>query len=370
MKARASSARSLREAISDLGDAVLDPRQWPFVMEHISRAAGATGAFLVQADARTPDVPRTDSLRGFVDDYFRNGWHARDVRAARGAPVLLSGSHVVIDQDILTREQIAKEPLYNDCNLKHGLAWFAGVKVWAGPALWAMAIQRSVTEGPFNKAEKELLGLLSRPLSEAATLSATVGGVTLSSATCALDSVGEPAIALGRYGLVLGTNAAAEKLFDDDFRLKDRRLCVKDRDANRRLCELADRLTMARDTDPLVESPIMIRRVSKPPLIAGTIPIHGAARTPFLGARALLIFRSTNPGPPVAPVLLSELFGLTPAEARVAAMIADGRRPNEIARRLAISRGTVKNQLKVVFQKTSVHRQAELAALLARLPRT
>jgi hypothetical protein len=53
-------------------------------MDRICQAAGATGAFLVQADVRTPDVPRTDSLRDFVNDYFRSGWHTRDVRAGAG----------------------------------------------------------------------------------------------------------------------------------------------------------------------------------------------------------------------------------------------------------------------------------------------
>ncbi len=361
--------QSLREGLSNLGDAVLDPAQWPAVMDRICRAAGATGAFLVQADARTPDVPRTDSLRDFVNDYFRNGWHTRDVRAARGAPLLLLGRSVVIDQDILTKDEIAREPLYNECNLKHGLAWFAGVKVWAGPTLWAMAIQRSVKEGPFTQSEKEVLGLLSRPLSEAATLSAMIGGVALTSATSALDSIGEPAVALGRHGLVLESNLAAEKLFDDELYLRNGRLFIKDRDGSRRLAQLADHLTTAPDTAPFIASPIVIRRTVRPPLIVCTLPIHGAARTPFLGARALLIFRSTGPRPGIEPALLSEVFGLTSAEARVAALVANGKCPEDIARHMNTSRATVKNQLKMVFQKTGVHRQAELVALLASFPR-
>lgn len=207
------------------------------------------------------------------------------------------------------------------------------------------------------------------PLSEAATLSAMIGGVALTSATSTLDSIGEPAIALGRYGVVLGTNLAAEKLFDDELYLKDRRLFVKDRDGSRRLAQLADHLTMARDTDPFVARPFIIRRTSRLPLIVCAIPVHGAARTPFLGARALLIFRSTGPQLGIEPALLSEVFGLTPAEARVAALVADGTRPEDIARYTNTSRATVKNQLKMVFQKASVHRQAELAALLAGFPR-
>jgi DNA-binding CsgD family transcriptional regulator len=65
--------------------------------------------------------------------------------------------------------------------------------------------------------------------------------------------------------------------------------------------------------------------------------------------------------------VIAEAFSLSPAEAKVASMIAAGSSPEEIADALALSRETVRNQIKAVFGKANVHRQNELAALMARI---
>ena len=67
--------------------------------------------------------------------------------------------------------------------------------------------------------------------------------------------------------------------------------------------------------------------------------------------------------------LLQAAYGLTPAEARVAQRVACGENPEEIADRHQVSPGTVRMQLKSIFQKTNTKRQAQLVSLLARLGR-
>jgi DNA-binding CsgD family transcriptional regulator len=62
--------------------------------------------------------------------------------------------------------------------------------------------------------------------------------------------------------------------------------------------------------------------------------------------------------------LLTELHGLTPAEARLALELLQGHRLTEAARRLGISRNTAKTHLQRVFEKTGVTRQSELMRLL------
>jgi DNA-binding CsgD family transcriptional regulator len=65
--------------------------------------------------------------------------------------------------------------------------------------------------------------------------------------------------------------------------------------------------------------------------------------------------------------LLSRAFGLSPAETRLAALIATGFSIERAVEELGIARETVRNQLKAIFAKTDTHRQSELVALLARL---
>jgi hypothetical protein len=48
------------------------------------------------------------------------------------------------------------------------------------------------------------------------------------SPAAALNAMRLPAIALDQHGFVAEVNAAAEAVFDNDFRIKDRRLFVRD----------------------------------------------------------------------------------------------------------------------------------------------
>ena len=63
--------------------------------------------------------------------------------------------------------------------------------------------------------------------------------------------------------------------------------------------------------------------------------------------------------------LLGEAMGLTPAEARVAAAIADGGGAREIAERLGLAEETVKSYRRSVFLKTGVNRSRDLRRLVS-----
>jgi DNA-binding CsgD family transcriptional regulator len=71
----------------------------------------------------------------------------------------------------------------------------------------------------------------------------------------------------------------------------------------------------------------------------------------------------------VSPEAIRATFGLTVAESEVAAGLADGSSPQEIAEERGVAVGTVRVQLKRVFEKLGVRRQAEAVRLLAGLVR-
>lgn len=66
--------------------------------------------------------------------------------------------------------------------------------------------------------------------------------------------------------------------------------------------------------------------------------------------------------------LLYAAFGLTPAECRVATLLAEGLAPKEIADELGTRHDTVRKQLRAIYQKTSTNRQPDLIRLLLNLP--
>lgn len=65
--------------------------------------------------------------------------------------------------------------------------------------------------------------------------------------------------------------------------------------------------------------------------------------------------------------LLQQVYGLTPAEARLAPMILAGQSPGEAARCLKVSVATVRTQLSAILKKTGSRKQAELVRHLSLL---
>ena len=66
--------------------------------------------------------------------------------------------------------------------------------------------------------------------------------------------------------------------------------------------------------------------------------------------------------------VLRDWYGLTPAEARVAALLTGGLSVKEIVERLGVGANTVRTHLKSIFSKTDTRRQAELIQLLLSHP--
>ncbi|HEY1560994.1 MAG TPA: hypothetical protein VGF71_08905 [Caulobacteraceae bacterium] len=106
----------------------------------------------------------------------------------------------------------------------------------------------------------------------------------------------------------------------------------------------------------------------QPPLSLTVTPLgprrSSAFETPPLAMVRICDFATLRP---VAEGKLMSLFGLTAAEARVAAAVGGGESPRKAAERLGVSFNTVRAQLARVFEKTGVGRQADLARLLARI---
>ncbi len=371
MKSNTVDIERLQQVAARLGDAAIDPSVWPEIIQEITEAARARGAAMLQSDVRTPDVPCTPD----VDDYFRRsyfaeGWHARDIRAERGVPLLLKGAATVItDQDIVTPDEMERVGLYAESLVPNGLKWFAAIGFWSGPALWGLTIQRTDAQGAFDEHDKRALGSIAHRLTETATLSRAVGRVALRGMTNALELARQPALALDHLGRVIGMNRLVEPLLNGDIRICDGRLFLRDRRAAAVLESLIDQLRVVPDTAVLPRQPIIIQREGKRPVVMTVLPVDGAARTPFLGARVLLTLSDLDAETLPDSTVIARAFGLSPAEVRLALLVGNGTSPSEAAEELGIARETARSQLKTVFAKTGTHRQAELVALLARMPR-
>ena len=81
-----------------------------------------------------------------------------------------------------------------------------------------------------------------------------------------------------------------------------------------------------------------------------------------------MVLSDPERGPQTPAALLHALFGLTPAEARVASALAAGQDLEGIRAALGVGRETVRTHLRRIYEKTDTRRQAELVRLLHTLP--
>jgi hypothetical protein len=88
--------------------------------------------------------------------------------------------------------------------------------------------------------EERILACFTRCLLEIAAVAEARGSAT--SPIAALNAMALPAIALDQNGFVAYVNTAAETVFDDDVKIKNRCLFVRDPEARARLNEAVDQL--------------------------------------------------------------------------------------------------------------------------------
>ncbi len=100
-------------------------------------------------------------------------------------------------------------------------------------------------------------------------------------------------------------------------------------------------------------------------LDARAMPVQGGALG-YLPLRSfvLLMFSEPRPASKNEIEAIVERYRFTRAESRLALQLADGCGLREAAARCGIGYGTARGYLKLLFQKTGTHRQAELVALL------
>jgi len=347
------------------GEAALDPVAWVKALDTATAVSGSFGSILLPVKGdQLPNVPFTESLSKTTESYFCDGWHLRDERQL-GLGVLVKRG-VIDDLDILSEQSIKKHPYYQEFLAPHGLRWFAGVKVHCGNDLWCLSIQRTFDQGPFSKAEKQRLAQLSNALSTSAALARAMSGATANGALEAFELSSTGVVLINRMGEVFKANRTAERLLTGDVTIIKRRLTAKDKAATEKLDRALYEL-MWRRVGAALSPPVALTRDGRRPLLAYPAKLAAMTANALADCQAVVIL--VDPDDARVPPLdtLRVAFGLSEAESRLAAQLASGQALETAADQSGIAKETSRTQLKSIFAKTGVHRQAELVALLAPL---
>lgn len=116
---------------------------------------------------------------------------------------------------------------------------------------------------------------------------------------------------------------------------------------------------------------LVVRGRAGTPLMISVLPLCATRNWPdSILTERLALVRMDYPMMAVGPdpSALSALFGLTLRETELAQALLDGKTLEEYAKVAGVGYGTVRSQLRAVFSKTGVRRQAELVRLLGRIP--
>jgi DNA-binding CsgD family transcriptional regulator len=346
-------------------EAAVDPTRWHGATEVVAQATGAVGAFLFPIEGMLPDVPRSRSLEAAFHRYIREGWIERDVRHRSGPTIVRRG--LATDFDFTTPDKIAREPYYQELLAPHGLQWFVGVKVTSGDDLWVLAIQRSMAQEPFSATEQRILALLSTQLSASAALAGALGFARADAALSAFEVSGSAVVLLDRLGKVIRSNEAASRLLGPDLNITNGRLVSASHDATATLDKALHNL-LWRPSSAALAAPVQLpRRTGAKPILAYPLRLSGVSTDALAPCQAVVVLVDLECRRRLPENTLRIIFGLTPAEAKLAGHVISGESVEQIAGRLGIAYETARNQLKSVLAKTKTHRQTELMSMLTQV---
>ena len=346
-------------------DAALDPTSWAKALDIVSDLTDSFGAILLpHRGSLIPTVPYTEGLAGSVDMYFRDGWYQRDERYL-GTNIMLERG-VTDDLDTFDYDRIKRHPYYQDFLAPHALRWYAGVRVLCGDDLWCLSIQRTIEQGPFSVEEKRQLAQLSDRLSVSAALARALGAAAADGAMNAFDLSSTAVVLINRLGQAFKVNGSAERLLTGDVRIVRGKLVARDMAATTRLNRALHELLWQR-TDGGLSPPVILPRTGKRPLFAYPAKLSSMAANALADCQAIVILIDPNEISRPPETVLRAAYGLSEAEARLAAQLGSGDALEAITERLGIAKETGRSQLKSIFTKLGVHRQAELVTVLAPL---
>ena len=230
---------------------------------------------------------------------------------------------------------------------------------------WCLPIYRG--DDPFTPEDAIRLARVGPHLGKIVSLAQKFAAFDAASKLSVLERVNSAAVVIDATGRATQMNQPAQNLLGADFNLVRGRPAAQDPASNRRLQRLVSFALQAVPGGPQSYTPIVVDRDEAPWLFVEAMPVTKFGNDLFSSGRVILLL--TDLRSPLRPeaTQLCAAFGLTIAEAKLAAKLALGSGIENAAASLGVSRETARTQLKAVFAKTNTCRQAELAALVARL---
>ncbi|MDH4039342.1 MAG: helix-turn-helix transcriptional regulator [Gammaproteobacteria bacterium] len=286
----------------------------------------------------------------------------------------LPPDRIITLDDLMSDAELMASEYYLQYLQPIGLFRILGVDTGEPDGLLArLRFSRRREEAPFSSRDREMLALITPHLRQAIGIYARLNQMTSERDIYAgaVNQLSVATIILDEKGRLLNTNAMATALLQeaDGLALRGKHLHIEGHTANRQLqSALASVISAQQAGEPSVVKALRVPRPGGRPalgLVIRPVPVSewGEGQA---GPSAAVFISDPDQRESASQQTLAELFSLTPAEARVAILLARGLSLTEVAESQHISPHTARAQLKSIFAKTGASRQAELVRMIIR----
>ncbi len=366
--------RAILELLRVLYSAPTEPERWNDFLRSLGREVGVTKAALTAHDIGRGDhrvlAGLGDELAAGGGDYQRHyGQHDRWVRSLRGMKLQIFRGEVLWPES-----DFFKSVFYNEFLKQYDISKLVGITYMPRAGVVdGVSLFRGHGEDVFGREEicvlETILPHLRTAFETRRKLLSLESRVT--DLEAALDSLSSAMILVDVSGKVVFLNKQARGIVSlgEGLRLHRGRLTIDNAQQNAILNGLIARaVATSLGVSAVAGGAMPVPRSSKRPLHLLVSPIASDSSSLPARAAAAIFIDDPETQPLVPADVLRTLFGLTPAEARLALTILDGNSVSEAAELNGVTRETVKSQMKAVLAKTRTRRQGELIRMLSRLP--
>jgi DNA-binding CsgD family transcriptional regulator len=361
------------DVIQTIYDAAVDETRWPEALKQLSDLTGSQAAtFWVLDGSEQPRLPTFTYINldpAFVQDYLD---HVAHLDPTVQYLVAHPKQPIVHDGLVITEREKDLHPYYDWHGRYSDLRFRLVGQVCPAAAVQAgVALHRTRKVGRYECQDIEQFTVLYRHLEKALAIAFRLGslGAMQQCTTELLDRSPAAVLFLDERRRIVYANHNAEALRanSDGIRLSANDIVLVRRQDNDRLqCLIARALS---PIAPSGECPGGVMQAPRPsskrPYTILVAPV--SRQYPALSAvrPAVCVIISDPESERSLPAhRLQTAFGLTEAEARLAALLATGEELRSSAEKLGITYGTARTRLAGIFQKTETHRQGELIKLL------